>query len=73
MEWIQNVVTHNISAITGLIGVYGSMLTKRETVTERKLKFCEMQLGEYTAKLSNCYIPIDVNHGVFACRLPVNC
>lgn len=52
MEWIKNIISQNFSAITGLIGVYiGAWLTKRQTVTQRKLDFCEKQLREFYSPL----------------------
>lgn len=52
MDWIKNIITQNFSAITGLFGVYiGAWLTKRQTVTQRKLDFCEKQLREFYSPL----------------------
>ena len=52
MDWIKGIISQNFSAITGLFGVYiGAWLTKRQTVTRRKLDFYEKQLRELYSSL----------------------
>lgn len=52
MNWIASVISQNISAITGLLGVYiGAQLANRQTYVQRKLDFYEKQLRELYSPL----------------------
>ena len=52
VDWLKNIITENISAVTGLLGVYvGAYLTRRQMTIERKLEFYEKQLRELYSPL----------------------
>ncbi len=52
IDWIKSIISQNISAITGLLGVYiGAWLANRQNQVQRRLDFCERQIRELYSPL----------------------
>ena len=52
IEWLENIISGNFSAITGFLGVLiGALLMNFQNKAQRKLEFCEKQLREFYSPL----------------------